>query len=199
MPRRRACNFGGNPAPLSLGLLRSAGVDAWIRTSVARGKGLPDTDRQRIWVARAFRTYKYSHSSLARQSANQPLPNLVSLTEEELLDVTASLATGANCSLEPMNRVIHGPGGRKLDRPIAKPIQHAARGTPVVHLPDVMDPNIPGKSIPAERLRESAGSEVLLQDIDLQPTTGQRAGTRQAADSGADHNSIDFILRRARS
>jgi protein-tyrosine phosphatase len=49
----------GRAGMIATGVLVELGVplvDAWIRTSVARGKAVPDTDQQRIWVANAFRT-----------------------------------------------------------------------------------------------------------------------------------------------
>ena len=49
----------GRAGMIATGTLVELGVplvDAWTRTSAARGKVVPDTDQQRIWVADAFRT-----------------------------------------------------------------------------------------------------------------------------------------------
>jgi protein-tyrosine phosphatase len=49
----------GRAGMIATGVLVELGVplaDAWIRTSAARGRAVPDTDQQKIWVANAFRT-----------------------------------------------------------------------------------------------------------------------------------------------
>jgi protein-tyrosine phosphatase len=49
----------GRAGMIATGVLVELGlplVDAWMKTSAARGKAVPDTDQQRIWVADAFRT-----------------------------------------------------------------------------------------------------------------------------------------------
>ena len=48
----------GRAGLVAVGTLVSLGVgedDAWQRASVARGRQVPDTDEQRLWVALAFR------------------------------------------------------------------------------------------------------------------------------------------------
>ena len=47
----------GRAGLIAVGTLLRLGVgegDAWQRASVARGRQVPDTDEQRLWVARAF-------------------------------------------------------------------------------------------------------------------------------------------------
>ena len=51
----------GRAGMIATGVLVELGeplADAWMRTSAARGRAVPDTDQQRIWVAGAFRNQK---------------------------------------------------------------------------------------------------------------------------------------------